>query len=247
MITSTATIGAASAAKADTSQMNKAQLGQSEFLTLLVAQLKNQDPMNPMENADFTAQMAQFSSLEQLMSINKGLETLTTAANATNTAQAMGLIGKEIKAEGRGVHVNGGVASDIGFELPATAASVTINIENANGEIVRAIEKNSMAAGAHSVEWDGADDYGVPLDNGVYKYTVVARDAEGRVMDVSTFTRGVVDRISFENGVGYAHIGDLKYMLSEILEVAEPKQAPAPETGAAADAAAAAQSDTTLV
>lgn len=201
-------------------------LDQTDFLTLLVAQLKNQDPMNPMENADFTAQMAQFSSLEQLMNVNENLQILTTSANATNSAQAMSLIGKEVKAEGNSIHVKNGVASDISFELPETASKVFINIEDQNGNVVRTIEQSSMSAGPQQVAWDGNGQYGAPLPDGLYNYTVVAKDMEGSVLEVDTFTRGIVDTISFENGIGYIHIGELKYMLSEVLEVKEPNTAP---------------------
>jgi len=198
-------------------------LGQGDFLKLLVAQLKNQDPMNPMDNTDFTAQMAQFSSLEQLMSVNDNLEILTTSANATNSAQAMSLIGKEVKAEGNSIHVKNGIASDISFELPDTAGKVVISVEDQNGNVVRTIEQSSMSAGPQQVAWDGKSQYGAPLPDGLYNYTVIAKDMEGNVMEVATFTRGIVDTISFENGIGYIHIGELKYMLSEVLEVKEPE------------------------
>ncbi len=209
--------------EASQSKKNTKELGQTDFLTLLVAQLKNQDPMNPLDNADFTAQMAQFSSLEQLMNINENLEILTTSANATNAAQAMNLIGKEVKAEGNSIHVKNGVASDIAFELPQTAIKVYINIEDVNGNVVRTIEKDSMSAGPQNVSWDGRNEFGSPLEDGLYTYTVVAKDVDGNTLDVATFTRGIVNAVSFENGVGYIHIGDLKYMLSEVLEVSEPK------------------------
>jgi flagellar basal-body rod modification protein FlgD len=196
-------------------------LDQTDFLTLLVAQLKNQDPMNPMENADFTAQMAQFSSLEQLMNVNENLEILTTSANATNSAQAMALIGKEVKAAGENIHVKNGVGSDISFELPESASKVLISIEDESGNVFRTIEQTSMSAGAHQIAWDGKGQYGAPLPDGLYTYSVSAKDDNGSVMAVETFTRGIVDTISFDNGIGYIHIGELKYMLSEVLEVAE--------------------------
>lgn len=204
-------------------EKNSKNLDQTDFLTLLVAQLKNQDPMNPMDNADFTAQMAQFSSLEQLMTVNKNLEILTTSANATNSAQAMALIGKEVKAEGENIHVKNGIGSDISFELPESASRVLISIEDENGNVFRTIEQTSMGAGAHQIAWDGKGQYGAPLPDGLYTYSVSAKDSDGTVMAVETFTRGIVDTISFENGIGYIHIGELKYMLSEVLEVAEPK------------------------
>jgi len=206
-----------------TEKKDSKNLDQGDFLKLLVAQLKNQDPMNPMDNTDFTAQMAQFSSLEQLMNVNENLQILTTSANATNSAQAMSLIGKEVKAEGNSIHVKNGIASDISFELPQTAGKVIISVEDQNGNVVRTIENSSMSAGPQQVAWDGNGQYGGPLPDGLYNYTVIAKDTDGNVMEVATFTRGIVDTISFENGIGYIHIGELKYMLSEVLEVKVPE------------------------
>jgi len=228
IVTSPTTYGVTASREESTTTTNKtkADLGKEDFITLLLAQLKHQDPMNPMENADFTAQMAQFSSLEQLININEGLNALTTAANATNTAQAMNLIGKEVKAEGHNVHVKNGVATDLTFELPDAAANVVINIQDQYGNSVRSIERQTLSPGVQQIEWDGKSDVGAPLEDGLYQYSVLAYDIDGNVMNVATFTRGIVNAVSFENGVGYAHIGEQKYMLSEILEVREPRQEP---------------------
>lgn len=237
IVTNPTSIDAAATATSEktaaSEKSGKNSLGQDEFLTLLITQLKNQDPTNPMDHAQFTQQMAQFSSLEQLVNINTNLSSLQTATNATNSAQAVNMIGKEVKAEGDNVHVTGGVASPISFELGQAADRVTINIEDPYGNVVRSIEKSTMSSGPHTIEWNGRDEFGAPLEDGMYKYTVAAEDTEGTPIEVSTFTRGVVSAVSFENGVGYIHIGDLRYMLSEILEVKEPATAAAADTGTA--------------
>lgn len=229
-----ATAKATASQKAAVSETaGKQSLGQDEFLTLLITQLKNQDPTNPMDHAQFTQQMAQFSSLEQLMNINENLGSLQVATNATNSAQAVNMIGKEVKAEGDNVHVSAGIASPISFELGQAADSVVISVEDPYGNVIRTIEEGTMSSGPHTVKWNGKDELGTPLEDGLYKYTVSASDTEGTPVEVSTFTRGVVSAVSFENGVGYIHIGDLKYMLSEILEVKDADTAPAAaDTGA---------------
>ncbi len=197
-------------------------MGKEQFLTLLIAQIKHQDPMNPMENTEFTAQMAQFSSLEQLFSINENLGSLTAATAATNSAQGMNLIGKEVTVQGHSVHVTGGQASDIGFSLPDLAGEVTINVEDQAGNIVRTIELGPRGAGEHSIKWDGLNNQGKPLADSLYNYTVSATDISGNIIEADTYTRGIVDKVSFDNNVGYIHIGNKKYMLGEVLEISEP-------------------------
>lgn len=211
---------------------NEADLGKSEFLTLLMAQIKNQDPLNPMENTDFTAQMAQFSSLEQLMSINNALTALQESAASSDNASAMMLIGKEVTAEGRSVEVSDGFASDIAFELPDAASGAVVKIENEYGEVVREIELGSLSPGEHKIQWNGKDDMGIPLENGTYTYSVVAQDPYGDQMEVSTYSKGKVTGVSFEDGVAYIHVGDMKFTLEEILEVHE---VPASSTGGSGD------------
>lgn len=196
-------------------------MGKTEFLMLLIAQLRNQDPMNPMDNTEFTAQMAQFSSLEQLFNINETLEMLNTTAAASNSAQAMGLIGKEVTVGGNKVHVKNGIASDISFKLPDSASTVSIQVIDESGAVVRIIEVGSKMAGEHTISWNGNSDLGSPMGDGLYEYNVVAYDSAGAAMEVDTFTTGIVDSVSFENGVAYIHIGDMKFMLGEVRKVSE--------------------------
>lgn len=210
---------AAEEKKTGQSEKSMAELGQSEFLTLLMAQLKHQDPMKPMENTDFTAQMAQFSSLEQLLNINKSIEAMATASAEATATQAVSLIGKEITADGNSVEVSGGAASDISFNLPNSAKSAVVKIENQYGEVVREIELSSLSAGDHSVPWSGADDLGNPLPDGRYTFSVEAKGPDGRRMDVTTRTKGVVTGVSFEDGAAYVHVGNMKFTLNEIIEV----------------------------
>ncbi|MBI4666622.1 MAG: flagellar hook assembly protein FlgD [Nitrospinae bacterium] len=194
-------------------------MGKMEFLTMLVTQIKNQDPLNPMDNQEFTAQMAQFSSLEQLFSVNDNLNMLLTASNASTSAQAISLIGKEVTALGHNVHVKNGVATDVAFDLPESASEVTINIEDENGNIVRTITEENLSSGPHATAWDGKDEYGNQLADGLYSYSVEAKGTEGQTLEVTTYAKGVVTGVSFEDGVAYAHIGDLSFMMSEITEV----------------------------
>ncbi len=212
---------AATATGSGSASANAAAMGKDQFLTLLVAQLKNQDPTNPVDNSEFTSQMAQFSSLEQLMGINDSMGLMTNAVNSSNTAQAINLIGKEVTAQGQNVYVKGGKGAEISFDLADTASSAKVIIEDAQGNVVKTIDKGSLPAGKNSLKWDAVTDDGSVLPDGLYTYSVLASDAGGELMDVSTYTRGIATGVSYDGGVAYVTVGNQKYMLSEIVEVHE--------------------------
>ena len=202
----------------------KKSLGKDEFLRLLIAQLKNQDPLSPMENTEFTAQMAQFSSLEQLFNVNDNLEDLQTLSAAVANTQALALIGKEIRAEGDSVYVVGGKASGLVFNLGDQAVRVNIHITDVSGNIVRTVYRGAMSGGMQEVAWDGKSDVGGALTDGIYGYVVDAVNAAGEQIESDSYMSGIVEAVSMDNGITYVHIGDAKVMITEIIEVRQQAQ-----------------------
>ena len=198
-------------------------MGKDEFLKLLIAQLKNQDPLSPMDNTEFTAQMAQFSSLEQLFQVNDNLENLAALNASVNNTQALTLIGKEVTAEGNSVYAEDGQATTISFNLSESASNVRIHLIDSAGEVVRTIYRGSMSEGQHEVTWDGMGEGGGAVADGLYGYVVDAVDSNGEPVDTDTFMSGIVTAISMDDGITYVHIGDAKIMISEISEVRKPK------------------------
>jgi len=207
----------AASAKSKTNAM-----GKDEFLTLLVAQLKNQDPLSPMDNTDFTSQMAQFSSLEQLFNVNDNLLGLQTISSSANNTQALALIGKEVEAQGDMIYLRDGSTPTVGFNLSEDAVDVKVHIMDASGKVVRSIYGGSMQAGQQTVTWDGRSNAGGSLDAGVYTYVIDAVNVSGDQVEADTFTRGLVSAVSMDNGVVYVHIGEARLMLNEITEVRMP-------------------------
>lgn len=243
---STSASGQAAPLSAAAAGKGKGAMGQSEFLKLLVTQMKNQDPTNPMDNQQLTAQMAQFSSLEQLMNINSGLTNLLSASNSTTSAQALSLIGKEVTVQGHNTYVTGGKAGSISMALPDNASAVKITVEDQNGNVVRTITSGAMPSGSQGVQWDGKSDTGATLPDGVYSYSVEAKDSSGKNMDVTTYAKGIATTISFDKGVAYVHIGDLKFMLSEIVEVNNAPSATAVATGESSSSTANSQNQASV-
>lgn len=178
-------------------------LGKDAFLTLLVTQMKYQDPMNPTSDKEFLAQLAQFTSLEQLTNINTGIEKLTTATNQQQMFSAAGFIGKEVKAEGDSLSKSGDTVSKLFYTLPEAASKVTINILDANGNIVRTVDQGAKAAGEQTYAWDGKDWLGNEQGDGVYFAGISAVKADGTSMLVSTTVTGVVSGVSTDSSGGY--------------------------------------------
>ena len=124
-------------------------IGQPEFLNLLVAQLQNQDPLNPLDSADFSAQLAQFSSLEQLMQINQRLTELGQPGDPQQQSfDPVGLLGRDVSAVGSAVSVAGGDASALEYTL-ASAGKVTVEVRSDSGTLISTAELGEVGAGSH--------------------------------------------------------------------------------------------------
>lgn len=196
-------------------------LGKDAFLNLLVTQLRHQDPLSPMESTQFTAQLAQFSSLEQLGNINSNLGILQLYQSSINNSQAVGFIGKTVKSLGETVCLAEDVPAEIHFELADEASDVCIHIYDSTGDFVKTIECGSLNSGDQSIEWDGTDDEGNELPAGSYTYEVMAEDADGGTVAVMTFMINKVSGVTFKDGITYLLAGDLKIPISNVVEVRE--------------------------
>ncbi len=195
------------------------QVGQDTFLQLLIAQLEHQDPLSPMDNVQFTAQLAQFNTLEQLETMNKGMQALLAAQEITNSVQAASLIGKEVRAQGNTIHLSPGQSSDLTYYLPADSAQVTINIFNESGNLVQTLEQSTQNAGEHTLSWDGKGTQGNTLPEGNYLFVVTATDAAGKTIPVETFLEGTVEEVVFEANRPYVVVEGNWIDISAIVSV----------------------------
>ena len=198
-------------------------LGKQDFLNLLVTQLRYQNPLDPVKDTDFVAQLAQFSSLEQLSSINTSLDNSTqlnyvlsqTIANTMATT----LIGKEVTASGNQIAHDSDGSDTLRFNLSDNAASTEIKIYDDKGTLVRTISGESLDKGMNSVIWDGKDDTGSNVAAGNYTFAITAKDANGNDVTAETRRVGIVESVRYEDGQGYLIVDGQKISMSDIIEV----------------------------
>jgi flagellar basal-body rod modification protein FlgD len=184
------------------------ELGKDEFLKLFIAQIQYQDPLNPLDSAEFTAQLAQFSSVEQLYGMNSKLGNIEeTMNNQSEQRDNLGYIGKTVKADDNTMHVDNGTVQSGSYTLDGSGY-VTIDVYDSDGIIVRTFYKGWEDKGEHDVSWDGRDDAGAIAGDGSYTFEVTARDEDGFYVPSNTYISGEVTGITYQDGQPYLMIGD---------------------------------------
>jgi flagellar basal-body rod modification protein FlgD len=193
-------------------------LGKDDFLKLFVMQLRFQNPLNPVNNTEFTAQLAQFSSLEQLNNINTQLHDLLLFQNSLQNTLTNNLIGRMVKIPGNEVYLKD--TAEISYTLQENVSEMKISIYNSSGELVKEINLGQQTSGEKSYVWDGTDTSGNHLPEGHYQIQVKALDDSGNPVNVPTKIYGTVTGITFDNNITYLIIDNtMKVKLSEITEI----------------------------
>lgn len=211
-------IPSASSTTATTPASAQQPLGKEDFLQLLVAQLSAQDPLNPMDSREFSAQLAQFSALEQMTNINNTLEDLVTAQLAMGNSSMISLIGKQVDIPGNSFQHSQGEPTALTYTLSGEATSTKIEVYNAAGTLVNTINGGG-AAGSNLANWNGLDSEGKPAGSGLYTFKVQANDAAGNIVTATTFTTGLVTDVLFEQGGAFAVVNGQKIAAAQITRV----------------------------
>jgi flagellar basal-body rod modification protein FlgD len=191
-------------------------MGRDDFLKLLIAQLQNQDPLHPLDNQEFAAQLATFNSLDQLIGINQKLDGMQSQQQMLGQLSAASMIGKQIIADGNQVYLAQGTQATIPYALDAAAARVAITITDGQGNLVRTLVGGNQQAGEQTVLWDGKDAAGKTLPAGAYSIQVSALDAAGKKIGATSRTRGIVTGVDFNGGDLLLEIGAVKVPLSAV-------------------------------
>lgn len=203
--------------------VGKSSLGKDDFMKLMISQLKNQDPLNPMDGTQFSAQLAQFSSLEQLTnmndSLNKSIDANYLLTQSVNNTMSASLIGKEIKLNGGGISYKGQDNIQLGYNLASDAKSVAVNVYDGTGKLVKSFENENTSTGDHKLSWDFSDNNGNKLPNGSYTFEVKAKGQDDQEITTGIFKFGVIDSVKFTEQGTKIMVGNAEYNISDVLEV----------------------------
>ncbi len=202
----------------DTTTTGADSVGKDDFLLLLVTQLQNQDPLDPMDNTEFVAQLAQFSTLEGITNLGTTMEDVSDNISSMQTFSTSGLVGRSVTIEGDSFEYSGEDAL-LGYTLDSDAQSVVISIYDSGGALVRTIDMGSSSYGDYEGNWDGTDDYGDSLDSGTYSFYVDAKDSNGSSVNVTTYVTGTVGSVSLSDGSASINVGDETVAQDDIREI----------------------------
>jgi flagellar basal-body rod modification protein FlgD len=208
---------AGTASKTDASKSAGGQ--QSRFLSLLVAQMQNQDPLNPMDNAQLTTQLAQISAVDGIERLNATMASLIGQFGGMQTLQGAALAGRDVLVAGNALRLENGAAT-AGFQLDGPVEQVAITILDANGTAVHRAELGPHAAGIHSFQWDGATDSGAAAASGNYTFAVKAL-AQGKEAAATALAAARVEGVSRAEdgltlnlrGLGAKALADVKQIM----------------------------------
>ena len=219
----------------------KNELGKDDFIKLMTAQLKHQDPLSPLKNEEMAAQLAQFSSLEQMTNVNQNIEKLAAAQKPTENVLAASLIGKRVMTDSSRFNFEKGSQPELKFNMPADAANVSVSIIDKNGESIRDFDLGSLAKGGQSIRWDGKNGKALDAPVGEYTYRINAVNADGAPINIENSTSGLVSGIVFEGGKAQLLVDGKKIAMEAVgrIELDKSEAASAPTATATANPAAA--------
>jgi len=175
-------------------------MGKEDFLEILVAQLENQDPFNSTDPAEMIGQLTQFSILEQLTTMNETMTSALSALSLQSATSSVSYIGKTVMASGYTLDVEDGTASSSTYTLESDVETLKAYIYDEDGSLVRTVDIGAKDAGDYDFQWDGKDDDGNTVDDGIYTLAVAGTDASGSDVVASTTISGVVNGVSVESG-----------------------------------------------
>ena len=169
------------------------KLGKDAFLKLLVAQMQNQDPLNPQSNEDFVAQLSQFTQVEQLMDLSTQFDGMYLAMNSVNNTSMTQLLGKNVVALGDNFYYPGEGDIELNYGSGADASTSQMTIFNESGSVVYSGSVGTIKEGENSFTFDGEGLNGKPLPDGTYRFSITAFDSSGETVEITELMVGMID------------------------------------------------------
>jgi len=200
-------------------QTDDSQMGRDAFMKLLVTQLQNQDPMDPMDTKQMVTQLSDLTSVEQLVAIEGRMQALEVGVAGMSNAQVSSLVGKNVTADTSTLRIGDDGEAKGAFRLDGSASEVTVTIRGADGEVVRELELGEMLGGEHVYEWDGTNEQGERMPAGRYTVDVAATDEDGTPVSVRREVEGVVQGVSYEDGYPELLVGEARLLLGDVRSI----------------------------
>jgi flagellar basal-body rod modification protein FlgD len=217
----TGTSGSSTSANGTTNGILNFTQNFSTFLTLLTTQLKNQDPLSPMDSDTFTQQLVEFSQVEQQIKTNSQLSTMITNQTASEAISAQSMVGDTIQYNGNQAALENGDAT-FSYTLPSTAASTTLNVLDANGNVVYSTT-GQTAAGTYAFNWNGQNNAGQAQTNGgLYTLQVASTDANGNAITATTTAVGTITGVNVQNNVATFNVSGVEVPMSQLVNIVSP-------------------------
>ncbi len=218
-------------------------LGKDDFLKLLITKMQFQDPLNPMEDEDYIAQLAQFSTLEQMNNISEGISLSNDLdylqSQSLSNTMAAGLIGKDVEATYNGVYLDEDNQPTVNFTMDQHASSVDFRIIGQDGTTVATVSMEDIGTGVHQFKWDGLDTAGNRTDPGYYTIQATATDGGGQEFNPSLSLYGRVDSVIYREGTAYLSVDGTEILLGDVTTISEPEDEEETDITAADDTEAA--------
>ncbi|MBL8556065.1 MAG: flagellar hook assembly protein FlgD [Phenylobacterium sp.] len=232
----------AAAATTDSGALGRARLAENfdTFLSLLTTQLKNQDPLSPLDSNQFTQQIVQMTGVEQQLLTNDLLKKLVSNTGS-GVSTAVALIGKEVRADSDVAALKGGKA-EWTYILDRDASDVKLEVLDDKGRVVSSVAPTDNKAGEHAFTWDGKSAAGTPLAEGTYTLRVTARDSQGSSVTSNVVADGLVTGVQQKDGVTLLTINGAQVPWDTIVSIRQP---PEPVTTASNGASGSSGSNTT--
>lgn len=217
----------AGASSALSSFKQSKDMGKTDFLNLMVTQLKAQNPLQPTNNTEFASQLAQFTQLETLQNMQKALENQTQAnlslTQSITNSSAAGLIGKTVRAQTSQILTDGETPIKLGYNLDRSAANVSAEIHDSSGNVIQtfSISNDMKLNGDHTFTWNGKNRDGLQVAPGKYKLVVKAEDGNSESINSTPLVFGKVSSIRYKSDGSYLVVGSAEINLSDVTEVSE--------------------------
>ncbi|MFW0883609.1 flagellar hook assembly protein FlgD [Candidatus Acidulodesulfobacterium sp. H_13] len=167
-------------------------VSENTFMNLMVKELQNQNPLEPMSNTNFISELAQFNSMNQLTSMNSTLKSLVSSQNQAALGSTVSLIGKTVQAKGNSFGFTSGVGMPLKYSLPQNTNSVSLDIYNGSGNLVYNTKLGPRNLGPQSFNWNGLENNGSSAPSGDYSFSVNATDAAGNPLTVTAYSNATV-------------------------------------------------------